>query len=165
MNKNKSMVPMEHSCREESSGSQVEVGKQDRPSELRSKIVEGYLRKLLDKEELHNQEKINVVKKMYELNVDNRILNNLRQTMNSLIVDEKGFFSVQQFKELFMSAFKSNFKSKIIYDLLLPQIQEGDNVIISKLSAFIDFFNFLPIAVQRDKNSSQELYFIMKSNL
>ena len=60
---------------------------------------------------------------MYELNVDNRILNNLRQTMNSMIVDEKGYFSIPVFKELFMSAFKSNFKSKIIYDLLLPLIK------------------------------------------
>jgi len=67
--------------------------------------------------------------------------------MNSMIVDEKGYFSIPVFKELFMSAFKSNYKSKIIYDLLLPQIKEGDNVIISKLSAFIDYFNFLPYAV------------------
>jgi hypothetical protein len=84
--------------------------------------------------------------------------------MNSLIVDEKGIFSLDQFKELFMSAFKNNYKSQIIYNLLLPQIQEEEGIRISKLSAFIDFFNFLPIEVKRDKNNSKELFYIMTSN-
>lgn len=35
---------------------------------------------------------------------------------------------------------------------------------MSKLSSFIDFFNYLPIDNKKDKNSSKELFYIMTSN-
>jgi hypothetical protein len=37
-------------------------------------------------------------------------------------------------------------------------------VSVSKLSAFIDFFNFLPYAVKKTKNNSKEIFYIMTSN-
>lgn len=60
---------------------------------------------------------------MYELNVDNRIFNNLRATMNSLIESEHGILGKDTFRDLFMSSFKNNPNSLLIYDLLLPLIQ------------------------------------------
>lgn len=65
-------------------------------------------------------------------------------------------------------------KSKIIYELLLPLIKvtflffkylkEEDGVSVSKLSAFIDWFNFMPYEVKKNKNNSKELFYIMTSN-
>eukprot|EP00347_Sterkiella_histriomuscorum_P014538 403360494 len=92
----------------------------DRPHELRSTIVDKYLVSLLQDDSKNN--KVEIVNAMYEMNVDNRILNNLRQTMNGLVVEEKGLLSVNQFRELFLSFFKDNLKCNTIYDLLLPVI-------------------------------------------
>ena len=35
---------------------------------------------------------------------------------------------------------------------------------VSKLSAFIDFFNFVPYKIRKHKNMSKELFYIMTSN-
>ncbi len=82
---------------------------------------------------------------MYNLNVDNRVLNNLRQTMNSLRCCEDGFLSIKQFRELFLSQFKGHSKAMNIYELVLNVIKVDDeNVGVSKLSELIDFFNYVP---------------------
>ena len=48
---------------------------------------------------------------MYELQLDNRILNNLRQNMSASIVDEDGLITLSQFRQLFMSFFKDDERS------------------------------------------------------
>ena len=63
-----------------------------------------------------------------------------------------------------MSFFKDNLKCNTIYDLLLPVVMEQEGVSIGKLSAFIDFFNFLPFKIRKHKNSSQEMFQVMNSN-
>jgi hypothetical protein len=71
------------------------------------------------------------------------------------------------FKALFYSSFKGNPHAHEIYQLLLEIIRnkgDDEHVSVTKLSNFIDFFNFLPILVKREKNNSKELFYIMTSN-
>ena len=99
---------------------------------------------------------------MYKLNVDNRILNNLKQQLNELIDDERSLISVPEFKQIFYMYFKGEDKASLIYDKFLPQIkcylandevhdiepQDGNYetmVSIQKLARFIDVFNYYPI--------------------
>lgn len=42
---------------------------------------------------------------MIKLRMDNRVLNNMRQTMNEQIEDEKGHMSKVDFKKMFYTAF------------------------------------------------------------
>ena len=37
-------------------------------------------------------------------------------------------------------------------------------VSVNKLSAFIDFFNFLPFKIKKTKNNSKDIYYVMSSN-
>ena len=72
---------------------------EERPTALRSNIVEKYLRQILnrDLDPALYEEKLNIVKKMIELRIDNRVLNQMRQTMNESIEDERGLMSKDDF--------------------------------------------------------------------
>jgi hypothetical protein len=125
-----------------------------------------------------------IIREVYKLNVDNRILNNLKQQLNELIDDERSLISVPEFKSIFFTYFKDGQKSSSIYEKLLEYIkcfvvddkvcdtepENGDKfetmVSIQKLSKFIDVFNYYPIYVTnlRKKNDSDELTFVMTSN-
>jgi hypothetical protein len=69
------------------------IPKIDRPSQLRSHLVDKYVFEVLSPEkiglgaedEVNKGRKMEVVRKIYEYNVDNRIFNNMRQTMNLLL--------------------------------------------------------------------------------
>ena len=56
--------------------------------------------------------------------MDNRVLNNMRMSMNEMIKDDKGLMSVEEFKKMFYTSFRhSNEESKdTIYKMLLPLI-------------------------------------------
>lgn len=81
--------------------------KEERPTALRSNIVEKYVREVLNSKknpEIY-QQKLDVVRKMIKLRMDNRVLNNMRQTMNESIEDEKGLMNKNDFKKMFYTAF------------------------------------------------------------
>ena len=153
----------------------IQEAKDERPNVLRSNIVEKYVREILnkDKNPSVHQKKLNVVRKMMELKVDNRILNSMRQVMNEQIEDERGLMSIMDFKKMFYTSFGrgSQEKTTAIYNMLLPIIlgdnktdSGGDAVSIGNLSSFIDFFNYYPfvMSVIRHKNdSSEDLYLFM----
>lgn len=90
----------------------------------------------------------------------------MRETMNNLIEDEKGLMKTSEFKRMIFTAYggKNKDKTEIIYSLLQPIIDvhvEGDDesyVSISKLSMFIDFFNYFPFKMGsvKSKNSSSK---------
>ena len=50
------------------------------------------------------KEKENIVSKMIELRCDNRVLNQMRETMNNKIEDENGLMSIEAFKKMFYTA-------------------------------------------------------------
>lgn len=106
--------------------------------------------------------RVAVVKKMMELNVDHRTLNQMRETMNKQIEDEKGLMKKEDFRKMFFTAFgsKNRDKTETIYFMLLPIIEntededDEDYVCIGKLSMFIDFFNFYPLKLSTVKHKN-----------
>jgi hypothetical protein len=80
--------------------------KEERPTALRSAVVEKYVSEILNKEKNPQlfELKLQVVKKMVQLRIDNRILNNMRQTMNENIEDERGLMSKDDFKQMFYTS-------------------------------------------------------------
>ena len=56
--------------------------------------------------------KIEVVKKILQLNIDNRTLNGMRESMNNRIEDEHGLMKKEDFRHMFFTAFGSKNKSK-----------------------------------------------------
>jgi len=63
-----------------------------------------------------------IVKEIYRKNMDNRILNNLRQQINEMIEDPKGLFEVSVFRGLWFMYFKGEASGEDIYNRLLPYI-------------------------------------------
>ena len=49
---------------------------------------------------------IKIIEQIYRLNLDNRILNNLRMQLNHMVTNLNGLVSVQTFKQLFFTYFK-----------------------------------------------------------
>ena len=128
-----------------------------------------------------------VIEQIYRLNLDNRILTNLRQQLNESIEDERGLVQPETFKKKYYTFFKGERYAYQVYEMLAPIvtehydtvkneiIEEGDPrcseqtkyVLVNKLTQFIDMFNFYPIKVGslRNKNDSNELTFVMNSGV
>lgn len=116
-----------------------------------------------------NKSWIKIIEKIYLLNLDNRILNNLRQQLNELIEDEKGLVQPEVFKKMFFTFFKGEKSAYQIFEMLQPIVTEyydeqNDKILdpddpkanennkvvqIQKLTQFIDMFNFYPIKVNK----------------
>ncbi len=109
-------------------------------------------------------------KEIYKNVMDNRIFNNLKQQLNEMIDDEKSLISIGEFRKIFFTFFKGEFKASLLYEKLLPfvivwnigdsvyedpsdipsadQLIEAEKMVsIQKLSKFIDSFNFSPVKV------------------
>ena len=117
------------------------------------------------------------------MNLDNRILNNLRLQLNEMIEDEAGHVSPEVFKRMFFTFFKGQHSAYQVYEMLAPIVSEhyvdghpvpehdpraNDSnkvVVIQKLTMFIDMFNFYPLKVHkvRYKNDSDGLTYVMTS--
>lgn len=170
---------------------------EERPNPLRSRIVDQYIKSVLHpniKDDMYKgtgkpvplKDWVSVVEQIYRLNVDNRILNNLRQQLNEMILDERGLVSVDVFEKMFFTYFKGQRFAHQIYDTLLPLIkvcydeendvirEDGDPnragmkfiVKIQLLTQFIDLLNYYPVKVNklRYKNDSHEVTYVMSSN-
>lgn len=83
--------------------------KAERPNAMRAKVVDKYLKSVLEMHtEAKDQDNIaSVVEQIYRLNLDNRILNNLRTKLTSEIVDSRGLITGAAFKQMFFSFFKT----------------------------------------------------------
>lgn len=115
-------------------------------------------------------EQSDVFKDIYKNVMDNRIFNNLKQQLNEMIDDEKSLISIGEFRKIFFTFFKGEFKASLLYEKLLPfvivwnigdavyedpsdipsanQLIEAEKMVsIQKLSKFIDGFNFSPVKV------------------
>lgn len=152
---------------------------------MRPNIVDKYVRDILNKDDPRGyQSRMQIVRRMFELQMDNRVLNQMRQSMNEQIEDERGLMKVDDFKKMFFTAYgRVSMKNKtIVYNMLLPTIMADMDqleprksklfkekrptpmanissfVSIGKLSRFIDFFNYVPVKVNEwhHKNESSE---------
>jgi Ca2+-binding EF-hand superfamily protein len=93
--------------------------KQERPLPLRPEIVDKYINGTLNSQGGQTGLAASIISEVYKLNVDNRILNNLKQQLNELIDDERSLISVSEFKPIFFTYFKDGQKSAGIYEKLL----------------------------------------------
>ena len=100
---------------------------------MRPDVVDKYIKTVLEKgtrslletgDSKENKNWIKVIERIYRLNLDNRILNNLRQQLNELIEDEKGIVAVEIFRRMFFTFFKGERAASQVYELLLPAISE-----------------------------------------
>ena len=74
--------------------------------ELRPQFVEKYVGKVINKtDEKEFNLKVQIVKKMLQMNVDNRTLNMMRETMNNAIEDENGLMNLNEFKKMIFTAY------------------------------------------------------------
>lgn len=105
----------------------INQAKEERPAVLRSNVVDRYILDILgaDKNPISYAKKLEVVKKMLFLRMDNRVLNSMRQVMNESIEDERGLMKVEQFVRMFDTAFKQSSESnkKTVKDMLVPLIR------------------------------------------
>lgn len=50
-------------------------------------------------------------------------------------------------------------------ELLLKEIRVGDDRIdLIKFGELVDLFNYFPVHIKKDKNKSDQLYYVMSSN-
>lgn len=136
--------------------------KDERPMELRPQFLERYVKKVIDmnSKDLFDS-KVQVVKRMLQLNVDNRTLNMMRETMNNNIEDENGMMKTSEFKKMIFTAYgqKNIENTEEVYSMLYPIIkaeeQDGESYVsIPKLGLFIDFFNFYPYNIGNIKQKN-----------
>jgi hypothetical protein len=163
----------------------------ERPNVMRAEVVDSYIKSIMeDGAKMAQLEQgpgnwIKIIETMIKLNIDNRILNNLRQTLNEMITDEKGIVETYVFKKLFFTYFTNDKRANVIYEMLRPAVSiywdaannkqidasdprasEADQFIkIQLLTRFIDTFNFYPVRVNKfkTKNDSNEVTYVMSS--
>lgn len=138
---------------------------EERPNPMRAEMMDSYVKGVLERSGGEAGGMSTIIKEIYRKNMDNRILNNLRQQINEMIEDPKGLFEVSTFKGLWFMYFKGSEFADDIYRRILPYISviehEGEIIDINdwhtdpplskcKISAikfmqFIDMFNYYPV--------------------
>jgi len=154
--------------------------------QMRSELVDTYFNQIMKSTKGDQSE---VFKEIYRNVMDNRIFNNLKQQLNEMIDDEKSLISIEEFRKMFFTFFKGEFKASLLYEKLLPfvivwnigdhvfedpsemtssdQLIEAEKMVsIQKLGKFIDSFNFSPVKVGQliQKNDSYEMTHVMSMN-
>jgi len=92
----------------------------ERPGAMRQDAVNKYIALVSAQEQY--EEKKEIIKKMYLMNIDNRILNNLRKQLNEMIEDETGLIPVEEFRKLFFTYFKGSQDEIKVFHELLPSL-------------------------------------------
>ncbi|CDW75548.1 ef hand family protein [Stylonychia lemnae] len=150
--------------------------KEDRNMEQnhKNKVSPEYLRKMLDTGEI-SERKHQILKKLYEDKVDFRTLNQLRDKLFESPLQEKDKLPIDEYlkiKQSCVSDLLIDIEDQILDEIkvglnnCLIKVQNDDKNTISlvKFSELIDFYTYHPVRPRKDKNQSNELYFIMNSN-
>ena len=95
------------------------VRKQERPNPMRSELVDNYFTNIMRSSGGPASE---VFKEIYKNVMDNRIFNNLKEQLNSMIEDEKSLISIEEFRKMFFTYFKGEYKAGLLYEKVLPFI-------------------------------------------
>ena len=86
---------------------------------MRSDLVDNYFSRVMHSS---GGPASSVFKEIYRNVMDNRIFNNLKQQLNEMIEDEKSLISIEEFRKMFFTFFKGEFKAGLLYEKLLPFI-------------------------------------------
>ena len=110
---------LQNSERAERRKSLQAVRKQERPNPMRSELVDNYFTNIMKSSGGPASE---VFKEIYKNVMDNRIFNNLKEQLNSMIEDEKSLISIEEFRKMFFTYFKGEYKAGLLYEKVLPFI-------------------------------------------
>ena len=86
---------------------------------MRSELVDNYFTNIMRSSGGPASE---VFKEIYKNVMDNRIFNNLKEQLNSMIEDEKSLISIEEFRKMFFTYFKGEYKAGLLYEKVLPFI-------------------------------------------
>ena len=128
VNKTSNQEGLQLSERHERKKGLQNIRKQERPAPMRSEVVDKYFHQV---QKATSGDQAEVFKEIYRNVMDNRIFNNLKQQLNEMIEDEKSLISIEEFRKMFFTFFKGEFKAKILYEKLLPYMvvyNMGDKV-------------------------------------
>lgn len=125
------------------------------------------LQKLMSNTEMMD-EVMRLSKMMLEAKIDFRILEFLKRGINKEYDDEIQFITVNAFHKYWRNLIAPEVEhlDPTIEDKVLHFVTTngGDQVDKGKLFTLIDFYQYFPFYVQRDRNFSKEMYYVMSSN-
>ena len=133
-----------------------------------------YITEILnDKEALENHYK--VTKALYEHEIDFRQMNSLKLGFLRADKEHHHALPVDEFRKIFRATMKEHCDSQIEYKVLhlitvsgflanILQDADGKRVELVPLNRLVDFYHYFPYFVKKDRNLSQELYYILSSN-
>lgn len=103
-----------------------------------------YLQKILNIKNV-SEERLELIKKLYEDSVDFRSLNQLKAKLSELDKDNTGSVTLEDYQLYRDQLIKVKMpKSE---QLLLKEISDGYLIYLHKLSDIVDLFNYLPVKV------------------
>lgn len=105
-----------------------------------------------------------LIKYLQDKGIDMRILNNIRIDFLSKIPSENSSMDSDDFVTLFRTI--SKIKDAEMEEKLMNFCEDKRNntVKYTKYSEFVDFYQYLPLHIKKDRNLSQELYYVLTSN-
>eukprot|EP00347_Sterkiella_histriomuscorum_P010064 403338822 len=115
----------------------------------KTKVSPDYVKKMLNPENI-TEDKLDLIKKLYEENIDFRTLYQFRDKLFESDLNKEDKLPIVEYKK--------------ILQLNLGDKVDEFNVGLLKLSDFIDLYTYHPIRHKKDKNKSEDLYFILNSN-
>lgn len=125
------------------------------------------LQKLLNDTEMLN-EIIRLSQMMIDAKIDFRILEFMKRGVNSQHSESDDFIKIPEFHEHWRKLIKpevaqldSTIEDKILH---FVTTKDGEKIDKNRLFTLIDFYQYYPVYVQRDRNFSKEMYYVMSSN-
>ena len=101
---------------------------------------------------------------LYSEKLDISSLNNLKRHCLDSKNSENNMISIEEFLEIKNKIFKG--KQYKVDSLLLEEIKANDKQIdLCKLVEVIDICNFFPFVVKKLKNQSNDIYYVLSSNM
>lgn len=125
------------------------------------------LQKLLSKPEMLN-EIIRLSQMMIDAKIDFRILEFVKRGVNKEYDEDTTEIPISSFHKYWRNLIKPEVTDldPAIEDKVLHFVttKDGNQVDKQKLISLIDFYQYYPVYVQKDRNFSKEMYYVMSSN-
>ena len=128
-------------------------------SETKNRVSTDYLKTVIDTKNIPlSRQKLLV--ELIERKIDHRTLSKMKTHMFDNFLDQD--ITIEQWKKESLKYFKS--VPEDMQEKILLEIVTDDLIDRKKLIDLLDTYQFLPIKLKRDKNKSENLYYIMSSN-
>ena len=141
--------------------------RQSSETQTKTRVSAEYLRKVLSKDD-HSEQRLALLSLMLDARVDHRSLMRLKQSLFDKNVeidgDKDDAISTECFiqeRKHFMKDMPEEVEKRILEEIAGP---EDGTVSRKKLIELLDIYQFLPIRIKRDRNLSENLYYVLNSN-